>query len=497
MPPSKIRFVTACQQLLALGLVVAVLTPAASVISLDVVHDRPGDDRRGGLAADLSAYVRESARTSTVPDRGRRPDGHRVRPDGVLRRRRRARPQRPHQGRTCSAAAEGDRRGAVTSVPEPVAGYGAVGVTWEHGTKVAEDEISLQVRTRTGDTWSGWMDLEYHDDHGPDPGTAEARHARPGTDALLVGDVDDVQVQVESTTGDLPPDLKLAVIDPGTADQDRRRAARARHQRRRRRATAPPTHGRRPTAPLETEPGAGDDGSDQIALQAATFTPKPQIYSRAQWGADESMRDKSSLHYFEVHAGFVHHTVNANDYTRAEVPGILRSIYAYHTKSRGWSDIGYNFLVDRFGRIWEGRYGGIDRPVVGAHTLNYNDYSFAMSAIGNYDIKQPSQRDDRGVRRAVRLEALAARRRRRLDAASRSAARPSRRSTATATPRPPPARASTSTPGSRDIRRLAAEAQRGWAGRELESNLAVDAAPRPRGAPRQRRPGASSSRPAA
>ena len=102
------------------------------------------------------------------------------------------------------------------------------------------------------------------------------------------------------------------------------------------------------------------------------------------------MRDKGSLHYYEVHAGFVHHTVNANDYTPDEVPGILRSIYAYHTQSRGWSDIGYNFLVDKFGRIWEGRYGGVDRPVVGAHTLNYNENSFAMSAIGNYETAQPT-----------------------------------------------------------------------------------------------------------
>ena len=73
------------------------------------------------------------------------------------------------------------------------------------------------------------------------------------------------------------------------------------------------------------------------------------------------------------------------------MPGILRSIYAYHTQSRGWSDVGYNFLVDRFGRIWEGRYGGVDRPVVGAHTLGYNDDSFAMSAIGNFELVQPSQ----------------------------------------------------------------------------------------------------------
>ena len=97
-----------------------------------------------------------------------------------------------------------------------------------------------------------------------------------------------------------------------------------------------------------------------------------------------------SLHYGEVHAGFVHHTVNANSYTRAQVPAIIRGIYAYHTQSRGWSDVGYNFLVDRFGRIWEGRYGGVDRPVVGAHTSGYNDDAFAMSAIGNFDVTRPS-----------------------------------------------------------------------------------------------------------
>ena len=87
----------------------------------------------------------------------------------------------------------------------------------------------------------------------------------------------------------------------------------------------------------------------------------------------------------------MHHTVNANGYSRDDVPSILRGIYAYHTQSRGWSDVGYNFLVDRFGRIWEGRYGGVDRPVVGAHTLGYNDDAFAMSAIGNYETAQPSQ----------------------------------------------------------------------------------------------------------
>ena len=143
----------------------------------------------------------------------------------------------------------------------------------------------------------------------------------------------------------------------------------------------------------------------------------------------------------------------------------------------GWSDVGYNYLVDKFGRIWEGRAGGVDRPVVGAHTLGYNDYAFAMSAIGNFETVGPSGRDAAGLRQPLRLEAVAARRRRLLDAADRSDPTTSRRSTATATPVPPPAPAATSTPSSPVIRQYAAKAQRGWSGRELKSDLAGTAHP--------------------
>jgi len=467
MPPSKTTFVTACQQLLALGVVLAVLTPAASVVNLDVVHDTPGGSAVAEpLAADLAAYTRASATPSKVPTEVvdptvteyslTAPAGGKAAPRAVSR-------------RTKAGALGGTQ---VTSVPEAVVGYGAVGVTWAHGTKVAEDAIELAVRTRTGDTWSDWMDLEYDLEHGPDPDSAEARHARPGTDALLVGDVDQVQVRA-SSTGTLPPDLRLAVVDPGKAartavekpalDTNTMDGAAAD-------SAGVGTTGSEPGT-LATDPGEGTDGGDQIDLQAATFTPRPKIYSRAQWGADESMREKSALHYYEVHAGFVHHTVNANDYSRAEVPGIIRSIYAYHTQSRGWSDIGYNFLVDRFGRIWEGRYGGIDRPVVGAHTLNYNDYAFAMSAIGNYDIKQPSQAmvEAYGALFAWKLSLHG------VDASSTKQWVGSKYFEAINGHRDA---ASTACPGRYlyakipQIRALAAEAQRGWAGRELESNLA-------------------------
>ena len=473
MPPSKTSFVTACQQFLALGVVLAALTPAASVVSLDVVRESPlGAQQQAPLQGDLAAYTRAAQQPAKVPTEVVDPtvDEHQLtvpagQPDARLD------VERAPMARGKAGALPVQH--TVTSLPEPVHGYGTVGVTWAHGTELDESDIALKARTRTGDTWSEWMDLEYHDDHGPDPGSEEARHARPGTDELLVGKVDEVQVQVQTTTGTLPGDMKLAVIDPGQAA----------HSTMEKPALDTTTMDGTPgdavpdaATSIDTDEGEGTDGSDRIDLSAATFTPKPKIFSRSQWGADERMRDKSSLHYYEVHAGFVHHTVNANDYSRAEVPAILRSIYAYHTQSRGWSDIGYNFLVDRFGRIWEGRYGGIDRPVVGAHTLNYNDYSFAMSAIGNYDIKQPSQAmvEAYGALFAWKLSLHG------VDASSTRQWVGSRYFEAINGHRDA---ASTACPGKYlyakipQIRKLAAEAQKGWSGRELESNLAGSAYP--------------------
>lgn len=457
MPPRKSSFVTLCQQLLALGVVIAALTPAASVVSLDVVRETPGASGTTTLDGSLAAYSRAAttpARVSaavvdpTVDEFAlTAPAGRKV---GVL-------------GDALPSVSARSKVGelggpAVVSVPEDVSGYGAVGVTWAHGEDVPDEDLTFKVRTRTGDTWSEWMDLEYHDEHGPDPDSEEGQHARPGTDALLVGEVDQVQVRAAATDR-LPVDMKLAVIDPGT-DTD--------------------TVLERPALDTSTmdegdgeEPGEPTDDADEdgIALSAATYTPKPQIFSRSQWGADESMREKSSLSYFEVHAGFVHHTVNANDYSRAEVPALLRGIYAYHTQSRGWSDIGYNFLVDRFGRIWEGRYGGVDRPVVGAHTLNYNDYAFAMSAIGNYDTKQPSKAivQAYGALFAWKLSLHG------VDASSTKQWVGSKYFQAVNGHRDA---ASTACPGRYlyakipEIRKLAAAAQKGWDGRNLESNLA-------------------------
>jgi hypothetical protein len=259
---------------------------------------------------------------------------------------------------------------AALSDPRPASGFAVTGVTW---TGRAPAGLSLAIRTRTGGAWSRWTPMEYDAEHGPSPTSAEARKAKPGTDPFVVGAVDDVQLKATSDTGRAPTDLTLDVVDPGTSGAD----------------ASPEPITPDEAAEIAALSPAKSTSPANMPVAARSATPMPNIFSRADWGADERLRD-CCVEYGEVHAGFVHHTVNANGYSRREVPAILRGIYAYHTQSRGWRDIGYNYLIDRFGRIWEGRYGGITMPVVGAHTLYYNENSFAASAIGNYETAQPS-----------------------------------------------------------------------------------------------------------
>ncbi|WP_193604529.1 N-acetylmuramoyl-L-alanine amidase [Nocardioides dongkuii] len=459
MPASKSRFVTACQQLLALGVVLAVLTPAASIVTLDVVHEAPlGGAVPAAPTSGMAAYSHVSAQASLVPAAPVEATVEEVpltAPATTVA----GRVKAPTLEASRTTAADG--AAALTSTPQPVTGYGAVGVTWQHGLAVDDESIEFGVRTLDDGVWSDWAPMEYHDEHGPDPDSPEGQQARPGTTELLVGEVDQVQVQVTAQDA-LPADMKLAVIDPGQSEAEELEKAEI---------DTGLLDGEQP-APAPATPAAPEAAEDEaMELSAAIYTPKPTIYSRAQWGADERLRDKGSLHYYEVHAGFVHHTVNANEYSRAEVPGILRSIYAYHTRSRGWSDVGYNYLVDRFGRIWEGRAGGVDRPVVGAHTQGYNDYSFAMSAIGNFELKKPGRAmvQAYGALFAWKLS---------LHGVAASS------TNQVVGPRTFPGinghrdAGSTACPGKYlyakipKIRKLAAGAQQGWSGRELESNIA-------------------------
>jgi uncharacterized protein with LGFP repeats len=104
------------------------------------------------------------------------------------------------------------------------------------------------------------------------------------------------------------------------------------------------------------------------------------------------MRERDFVYTGAVRATFVHHTASGNGYSCSQAPSVIRAIYRYHVKSSGWRDIGYNFLVDKCGQIYEGRAGGVGRPVLGAHTLGFNSNSAGIAAIGTFSSATPSAR---------------------------------------------------------------------------------------------------------
>ncbi|WP_420811647.1 N-acetylmuramoyl-L-alanine amidase [Nocardia mangyaensis] len=116
----------------------------------------------------------------------------------------------------------------------------------------------------------------------------------------------------------------------------------------------------------------------------------PKVITRAQWGADESIRCQEPTYDDGLGGITVHHTAGRNDYSRAESAGIVRAIYAYHAQTLGWCDMGYNALVDQYGQIFEGRYGGLDRAVQGAHAGGFNENTAGVALMGNYQTQQPS-----------------------------------------------------------------------------------------------------------
>ncbi len=119
---------------------------------------------------------------------------------------------------------------------------------------------------------------------------------------------------------------------------------------------------------------------------------------------------RAAAYYGDIRLAFVHHSVNANGYSSAQVPAMLRSIYYFHTYVRGWNDIGYNFAVDAYGRIWEARAGGIDQPVVGAQAGGYNFESFGAVLLGDFSATLPTAAARPVARAPDRLEARPPRR---------------------------------------------------------------------------------------
>jgi len=262
------------------------------------------------------------------------------------------------------ALPEASARRAASVPARSTASFSLLGVTWPRTTG-AEPAVTVMVRVRSAGRWTGWQRLAVDHEHTPD--RVEGAQGRDGTEPLWVGAADGVQAIVTASAGTTLRGAKVSLVDPGTSGQD---------------------------SPTELDSRATTSGVSAAAVSPAPY-PQPAIITRRAWGADESLRDYNPdcsvpSYTSTIRAGFVHHTAGSNTYSAAESAGLVRAMYAFHVKSRGWCDLGYNFLVDRYGRVFEGRYGGVHVPVLGAHTGGYNTNSFGVSLMGEFTSTEPT-----------------------------------------------------------------------------------------------------------
>jgi N-acetylmuramoyl-L-alanine amidase len=128
---------------------------------------------------------------------------------------------------------------------------------------------------------------------------------------------------------------------------------------------------------------------ERVPLRRVATAGSPPILSRLAWGANEAIRRAAPRYASSVQFAVVHHTAGSNSYTAAQSAAIVRGIEAYHVKGNGWNDIGYNFLVDRYGQVFEGRYGGAEKNVIGAHAEGFNTGSVGVALLGTYASAAP------------------------------------------------------------------------------------------------------------
>lgn len=229
-------------------------------------------------------------------------------------------------------------------------------------TDLAGTTTKLRAQRPDG-TWGPWYDAETENgkDH-PAPGK------RTGTEPIYVGNTKTVQMLVTRKPAAAP--VESTPLDDRSAD--------------------PAQVNLEKLAAVLIDPGRGTIDENLSAVAAPLPGGGPKVITRAQWGADESLRCEEPTYDDAVNAITVHHTAGRNDYTKAESAGIVRAIYSYHAKTLGWCDIGYNALVDKYGQIFEGRYGGLDKPVEGAHAGGFNINTAGVALMGDYEDEAPT-----------------------------------------------------------------------------------------------------------
>jgi hypothetical protein len=241
--------------------------------------------------------------------------------------------------------------------------FQTLGVTWPEGTDVRD--LDAKVRTRTAEKWSGWVPLAAGDG-GPDVGSPDAQRGnRGGTDSVWVGDADAVQLSFAATPEGGPDGLSLALIgsDSSTAQLPG--------------VTSSSAHGAAATF-------------NNAAYRTGTVRTSavPQIISRSQWGARDPVCTPNVAS--ALVGAVVHHTAGSNSYsTVAEAEQQIRQDQSYHIDGLGWCDIGYNFIVDKWGNIYEGRANSATQPVIGVHAGGFNTGTVGISMLGDYSSVTP------------------------------------------------------------------------------------------------------------
>jgi N-acetylmuramoyl-L-alanine amidase-like protein len=123
--------------------------------------------------------------------------------------------------------------------------------------------------------------------------------------------------------------------------------------------------------------------------ETTTVTIEPEqtpqrLVPRSQWDPSNRCAPRRAASYGKVKAAVVHHTVNTNDYSPDQEQSIVLAICRFHRNGNGWDDIGYNALVSRSGVVYEGRAGGLDRAVIGAHAQGFNGLTTGVASIGDH-----------------------------------------------------------------------------------------------------------------
>lgn len=209
---------------------------------------------------------------------------------------------------------------------------------------------ALEVRVRRrGGPWGAWLPLPGHAHHAPDAHVA-GRTPR-GADPLFTGEADELELRAGRRPRG-PVRLALVTVPRAASTLVAARAAAGAH--------------------------------------AAQVGGRPPIVLRAAWGGD-LVPPRSAPAFGRVQFATVHHTETSNAYTSQQSAAQVLAVAKFHRDVRGWNDVGYNFLVDRYGTIFEGRAGGVEQPVVGAHAQGFNSISTGISVLGSFmDQQAPS-----------------------------------------------------------------------------------------------------------